>query len=81
MRPPDGLLGAHVSGRPEHAAGVVLEELVVHLRQAEVGDVRPAFFVEQDVRRFDVAMDNAVLMPWCNASAEPATQRTTSSSE
>jgi hypothetical protein len=36
--------------------------MLVILRQAEVGDVRMTAFVDQDVARLQVAMDEAVLV-------------------
>src|SRR5439155_11605395 len=55
-----GLFGTHVarSARP----GRSLAEIDVAQGQAEVGDNRIAFGVEQDVGRLDVAVDQAALM-------------------
>ena len=50
-----GLFGTHVgwgAGEPGPLADVLLAQ-----RQPEVGDVRPAVVVEQDVGRLDVAVD------------------------
>src|SRR5688572_18984401 len=58
-----GLLGRHVGGSADYIAGhretsVLLEDF----REAEIGDVRFARRVQDDVCRFDVAMKNTALM-------------------
>ena len=63
VRVPAGLLRGHV-GRGPHD-GAALREVrlgVGGLRQAEVGDLGDAVRVDQDVRRLDVAVDDAVLV-------------------
>src|SRR5207253_11267673 len=55
-----GLFGTHVGGST--GPGRSLAEYDVAQGQAEVGDDRVAFGVEQDVGRLDVAMDQAALM-------------------
>ena len=55
-----GLLGRHVGRRAEHlAVGRHRRVVGVALGQAEVHEVRLAVGVEQDVRRLDVAVDDA----------------------
>jgi hypothetical protein len=49
------LFGRHVRVRAG-AAAALLRQVVLRYGQAEVGQVRPAAFVEQDVRRLHVAM-------------------------
>ena len=58
--PAGGLLGAHVGRRAQdRAAGRHLDVRLHPLGQAEVGDVGMAFGVDQDVRRLQVAVQNA----------------------
>src|SRR5262249_41930522 len=59
---PPRLLGGHVGRRAENVAGQGHRITLVGLSfgKAEVHDVGPAFLVEQDIRRLDIAMDNAV---------------------
>ena len=58
-----GLLGAHVGRRAQHLAVEGHRRLVgLALGQAEVHQVRPAVVVEHDVRRLDVAVDDAVVV-------------------
>ena len=53
------LLGGHVAGRPHHLAADGLAVLDLQpLGQAEVGDLRRAVGVEQDVGRLQVAVDD-----------------------
>ena len=61
-RPAGCLLGRHVGGRPEERP--VLRERVraAHAGDPEVGDLRPALFVEDDVRRLQVPVDKPVRM-------------------
>ena len=57
---PAGLLGAHVGRRAhDRAAGRQLDVGLDALGQAEVGDVRVTLLVDQDVRRLQVAMEDA----------------------
>ena len=53
-----GLLGAHVLGGP-HVAGE-LAEIRLPQGEPEIGQVRPARAIEEDVRRLDVAVDQAM---------------------
>ena len=60
---PRGLLGGHVGWCSEHGPG--LGELAVTLEPAgepEVGHQRLALFVDQDIRRFQVAVEDASLV-------------------
>ena len=69
-----GLLRAHVEwsapDRPAPAASVVVDE-----RQAEVGELRLVARREQDVPRFDVAVDHppevCIIEGLCHLSADP----------
>ncbi len=76
------LLGTHVSGRTDHLAirginrflGQVLAE---SLRNAEVDDLDDRFTVmerDQNVRRFQIAMDDPLLMSMLNRSANVSEQ-------
>jgi hypothetical protein len=59
-RPAGGLFRRHVAGRPHDHAG--LGPLVAgfeKLRQAKIGDKRLLPLVDQNVRRFQVAMHHA----------------------
>ena len=56
------LLGGDVGGRPHQKAGLGLDERPGRLRDAEVGEVRPAVRVEDDVLRLDVAVDDAAFV-------------------
>ena len=57
------LLRGHVGGRPHDRAGLgQLDALLEPLGQAEVGDVRLALLVQQDVRRLEVAVQDAPLV-------------------
>ena len=59
-RRPDRLLGGHVGRRAQdRAAGRHLDVGLDPLGQAEVGDVGVAFGVDQDVRRLQIAVENA----------------------
>ena len=59
-RPPaPGLLGAQVAEGPDHVAGLGQVAAVEEAGQAEVGDPEVAGRVEQEVRRLDVAMEDA----------------------
>ena len=51
------LLGRHERRRARDLAGQQVLRVLAH-RQAEVGDVREAQAVDQDVRRFEVAVDH-----------------------
>ena len=61
-----GLLRRHVVQRPHHLAGAGQRHLqripVRELGQTEVGDLQLAAFVQQQVLRLDVAVDDAVVM-------------------
>ena len=60
---PGGLLGGHVARRAEDGAGARLLAVVVQpLGQAEVGDVRLVVLVDEDVRRLQIAVQDAVLV-------------------
>ncbi len=55
-----GLFGRHVRrGADEHARPGLLTVAVQSIGDAEVGDVRLAFGVDQDVRRFEVAVQDS----------------------
>ncbi len=57
---PGGLLGAHVGRRAhDRAAGRQFDVGLDPLGQAEIGDVRMAFPVDEDVRRLQVAVEDA----------------------
>ncbi len=60
----DGLLGCHVGRRAQHGAGgrQVAGPLLGPLGQPEVGDVGPTRRIDQDIRRFEVAMDQPATM-------------------
>ena len=54
-----GLLGRHVGGRAQDGARLgQLDVLDQALGQAEVGDVRAALRVDQDVRRLEIAVED-----------------------
>ena len=74
---PAGLLGRHVGRRAEDRARLGdLDVGLDPLGQAEVGDVRMALVVDQDVRRLEVAVEDAPGMwAWATASAASATSR------
>ena len=55
-------LGRHVSDRAHDVAGTGQVAVAGDLGQAEVGDPDRAVGVEQEVRRLDVAVEDAVLM-------------------
>ena len=54
-----GLFGRHVVGRPQEEALLARTCLLFAQREAEVHQHRPALGREQDVRGFDVAVDDA----------------------
>ena len=54
------LLGRHVVERPDGLPRLGYQAGLQVLREAEVGNVRVAFLVKQDVRRLQVTMDHAV---------------------
>ena len=60
------LLRRHVMRRAHHVARAgqpeILRLLAQNFREAEVGDFHPAFFIEQNVFRFYVAVDDAFVM-------------------
>jgi hypothetical protein len=56
------LLGAQVVRRAGDVAGAREAARLLVLREAEVGEVRGALLVEEDVLRLDVAVDHAVLV-------------------
>ena len=56
------LLGAHVSQRAEHIAGLRETAVRVNVSEAEVGNPQGAALIQQQVRRFDVAMNHAELV-------------------
>ena len=54
------LLGRHVGGRAQDEPGVRQSAIVLHaLGESEIGDVRLVVFIEQDVRWFQIAVQNA----------------------
>ena len=53
------LLGRDVRGRSEHRPGFGQRRAIADLRDPEVGDLRPALVVEEDVRGLEVAVDEA----------------------
>jgi hypothetical protein len=61
-RLPGRLLGRHVRRSPDERAGVRQRVRTRHPGDAEVRDLRPPFFVEDDVRRLEVAMDESALV-------------------
>ncbi len=68
---PAGLLGSHVAGRAHHLAGDRLAFFDVQpLGQAEVGDLGRALDVEQDIRRFEVAMHDAGMVGRADGSSQ-----------
>ena len=56
------LFGRHVAERAEDVAGVGQVLLIGGLGEAEVGDPDTAMSVEEQVARFDVAVDDALLV-------------------
>ena len=63
LRGATGLLGRHISRRSKQAAVRSHRQIAgLLLGQAEIHQMRTASHVEHDVRRLDVAMDNAVVM-------------------
>jgi hypothetical protein len=62
-----GLLGRHVRRRSHEGAGIRERVLAGHARDAEVGDLRATLFVEDDVRRLQVAVDQATVVRVCEA--------------
>ena len=66
-----GLLGGHVAGCPHHLAadGRPVRDLEP-LRQAEVGDLRRAVGVEEDVGRLQVAVDDPDVVDRADAAGE-----------
>ena len=56
------LLGAHVAERADDVAGERDAAVVLHPREAEVGDPELALQIEQQVRRLHVAVDDAVVV-------------------
>ena len=66
---PHSLLGCHVTWRAQdfHRArdrALCLDQS----REAEVGEMRFTFLIQQDISRFDVAMQNAVLVRIVNGA-------------
>ena len=58
-----GLLGRHVGRSAQHAAGEGHALLPLDsLGQAEVGDVRVALVIQEDIGRLQVAMEDAALV-------------------
>lgn len=58
-----GLFRRHVARRAQHEAGQGQSAVLVRvLRQSEVGDAGIAGLVDKDVRRFQIAMKDAVLV-------------------
>ena len=54
------LLGRHVGGRPQDEPGVRQSAIVLHaLGESEIGDVRLIVFIKQDIRWFQIAVQNA----------------------
>ena len=73
-----GLLRGHVRGRAEQRAGerAGRDRLGVEaLGDAEVGDVRDAVDVEEDVRGFEVAMEDAATVAVMDGAAQVAMSR------
>ena len=73
-----GLLGGHISRRAQNGpdsgqSGVDTGAL----GQSEIGDVRMSLFVEQDIRRFQVAVQNAARWAWCTLPAISTSNCTT----
>ena len=60
--PPERLLGRDVVRRAEHAAVGGQALLVQRARDPEVGDLRRALLVDEDVLRLDVAVDDLALV-------------------
>ena len=56
------LLGAHVAQGPDHVAGHRQAAARLHPRQAEIGDPEVAPDVDQQIGRFDVAVDGPQAM-------------------
>ena len=69
------LLGRDVVGRAEHAAVGRQPVLVERARDAEVGDLRRALLVDEDVLRLDVAVDDAALVGGARARARSRSRR------
>ena len=73
-----GLLGRHVRGRAEQRAGerAGRDRVGVDaLGDAEVGDVRDAVDVEEDVRGLQVAMEHAAAVAVVDGAAQVAMSR------
>ena len=60
--PGQGLLGAHVTERTDHVAGMSQAEITGKPRQSEIGDPERTIRVDQQVGRLDVAMEDAQTM-------------------
>ena len=57
-----GLLGTHVARRAEDRSRHAERHVIQPLGQSEIGQPQPAIGIENQVRRFDVAMHDAALV-------------------
>jgi hypothetical protein len=57
-----GLLRGHITGRAHDGAGLGLTGLVQFFRQAEVGDLGRVILGQQHVGRFQVPVNDALVM-------------------
>ena len=57
-----GLLGTHVARRAEDCSGHAERHVIQPLGQSEIGQPQPDIGIENQVRRFDVAMHDAALV-------------------
>ena len=70
-----GLLGGHVRGRPDERPLLGERVGAAHPRDSEVGDLRVAFLVEDDVHRLQVAVHEAAVVGVREACGDLARDR------
>ena len=66
-----GLFRRHISRRAEHGSADGQTRVILHqFGQSEIGDVRLALIVEEDIGRLQVAVQNAALMRVVNCARD-----------